>query len=107
MSERDEIAAFIAAQQAADPTFDADAVWAEYRYEKKQQLVNDGRGRHVKPREYTDPETGTESTLYEVMAPSPDSVRGAWGDHYRIACYGDEAAAEEHARTGCRPHGYG
>jgi hypothetical protein len=36
-NERDEIAAYIYSQQAADPTFDAEAVWAEYRYELGQQ----------------------------------------------------------------------
>ena len=58
---------------------------------------------HVQPRPYTDPETGTEYTLYEVMCPHPNSMY----PHYRVACYSDEKAAQEHARTHRRPHGYG
>lgn len=63
--------------------------------------------RHVRPHSYTDPDTGVTSTLWDVMAESPDSAKASWGEHYRIARYSDQAAAEEHARTGQRPHGYG
>lgn len=59
--------------------------------------------RYVKPRPYTDPETGTEGTLYEVMQPHPNPAN----PDYRIACYGDEAAAQSHADTGRTPIGYG
>ena len=57
----------------------------------------------VRRRPYTDPETGTKSTLYEVMCPHPNHR----GDSYRVACYGDEAAAVERARTHGKPPGYG
>jgi hypothetical protein len=61
----------------------------------------------VQPYHYSDPETGSRATLWDVMSPSPDSVKAVWGDYYRIARYSDKPAAEEHARTGRRPHGYG
>ena len=57
----------------------------------------------VRHRPYTDPDTGTESTLYEVMCPHPNRR----SDSYRVACYSDEAAAVEHARTHRKPYGYG
>jgi hypothetical protein len=32
-----DLAAYIAAQQAANPAFDAEAVWEEFTYEQQQQ----------------------------------------------------------------------
>ena len=57
----------------------------------------------MESRPYTDPDTGTEYTLYEVKCPHPNPMYPP----YRVACYGDEKAALEHARTHRQPPGYG
>lgn len=64
---------------------------------------------HVRQYTYYDADTGAKRTAWDVMNESPESVKntGAWGEHYLIARYGDKAVAEEHARTGRKPYGYG
>jgi len=57
----------------------------------------------VQPYAWSDPETGVEDTLWDVMCPHPNGI----DPPYRVARYGDEAAAIEHARTHQTPPGYG
>jgi hypothetical protein len=69
----------------------------------------------VEPYTYFDPDTGEKSTLFKVMCPTPKTWpggqpwrgTGCWGNAYRVACYSDKSAAEEHARTHRKPYGYG
>jgi hypothetical protein len=50
----------------------------------------------VRQRRYSDPDTGAESVIYEVMCPTPETWpggapwrgTGAWGDDYCVARYG-------------------
>lgn len=66
-----------------------------------------GRALRVEPYAFFDPDSEEERTLWDVQAPSPESVKEAWGTYYLIARYNNREAAEEHARTRRKPPGYG
>jgi hypothetical protein len=65
--------------------------------------------RRVQEYHFHDVETGEPRLAFDVMAQLPGHIKRAAGqpDWYLIARYSDRAAADEHARTGRKPYGYG